>query len=124
MSLRKLLVTMLVLWLGLVGILCGLLCFACLILVLFWQGLGVSTLILALTCLSCLGLAFVLAGRVAIAEPSARPTSHGSLLGRIWKSLNRSDLPPTAERRLYDSDWQRQASDFEDWFRQTAEKKR
>jgi hypothetical protein len=124
MSLRKLLMTILVLWLGLVGIVCGFLCLACLILVLFWQGLGVSTSVLALTCLLCLGLAFVLTGRVAITERGARRTSHGSLLGRIQKSHNCSDRPPTEERLLDDHDGHRQASDFEDWFRESAEKKR
>jgi len=123
MSLRKLLVTILVLWLGLLGIVCGFLCLACLILVLFWQGLGVSTSILALTCLLCLGLAFVLAGRVAITEPGAGRTSHGSLLDRIWKSHNRSGRPPTEERQLDDRDGHRQASDFEDWFRESVEKR-
>jgi hypothetical protein len=55
---------MLVFCLSLTGIICGFLCLACLILLLFWQGIGVSSIVLALICLFCLGLAVILSGRM------------------------------------------------------------
>jgi hypothetical protein len=88
MTLRKLLVTLLVLWLGLVGVVCGFLSLACLLLVLFWQGLGISTLILALACLFCLGLALLLAGRMSYEGLGDRPARQESLLSRFRKVFN------------------------------------
>jgi hypothetical protein len=68
MSLRKIILNLLTLCLGIVGIVCGLLCLVCLIALLFWQGLGVGTVVLALLCLFCLGLAVMLSGRAAKRE--------------------------------------------------------
>jgi hypothetical protein len=68
MSLRKIILNLLTLCLGIVGIVCGLLCLVCLIALQFWQGLGVGTVVLALLCLFCLGLAVMLSGRAAKRE--------------------------------------------------------
>jgi hypothetical protein len=65
MSLRKIILNLLALCLGIVGVVCGLLCLVCLIALLFWQGLGVGTVVLALLSLFCLGLAVMLSGRAA-----------------------------------------------------------
>ena len=68
MSLRKIILNLLALCLGTVGIVCGLLCLVCLIALLFWQGLGVGTVVLALLSLFCLLLAVMLSGRAAKRE--------------------------------------------------------
>jgi hypothetical protein len=67
MSLRRIVLGLLVIWLGVMGIACGLLCLICLILYVLWQGLGISSIVLALLCLFCLGLAVMLSGRAAAA---------------------------------------------------------
>ena len=58
---RNLVLGVLVLWLSFMGIICGILCLLCLLLLLFWQGLSISTIVLAMLCLFCLGLATILA---------------------------------------------------------------
>ena len=120
MTLRKLLVTLLVLWLGLVGIVCGFLCLACLLLVLLWQGLGISTLILALACLLCLTLAVALAGRVVSEGTGDRQTKKASLMSRVGKALNPFDR--LSKGRQQDDDCQRENSQLEDWLRRSSEK--
>jgi hypothetical protein len=120
MSLRRVLVTLLVLWLGLVGIVRGFLCLACLLLVLFWQGLGVSTLILALACLFCLGVALVLAGRLADEGPANCQARQDSLLSRFWRTLNPFDR--SSKKGQLDEEWQRENSELEEWLRRSSEK--
>jgi hypothetical protein len=114
MTLRNVLVTMLVFWLGLVGMVCGFLCLACLVLVVFWQGLGVGTLILALVCLLCLGLAFVLAGGSATTRPTEADKER-SLVGRLWSILR----GPTSE---FDDVWKPSRREQEEWVRHAKDK--
>jgi membrane protein implicated in regulation of membrane protease activity len=120
MTLKRLLVTLLVLWLGLIGIVCGFLCLACLLLVLFWQGLGVSTLILALACLTCLGLALLLAGRKSYEGLGDRQARQDSLMGRVGKALNPFDR--SSKKGQLDEEWQKENSELEDWLRRSSEK--
>jgi hypothetical protein len=80
MSLRKIILNLLALCLGIIGVVCGLLCLVCLIALLFWQGLGVGTVVFALLSLFCLGLAVMLSGRAA-KRKSKR-------LGDVLRSLN------------------------------------
>jgi hypothetical protein len=120
MTLRNVIVTMLVLWLGMVGIVCGFLCLACLILVLFWQGVGPSTVILALTSLSCLGLAFIFAGRVVTARPTLPHRRRRSVVRRLWR-LVRHNNQPRSGTALDEGEWERQTADYESWLKHTHE---
>ena len=112
MSLKRIVLSLLVLWLGLMGIACGVLCLLCLIALLFWQGLGVGTAVLALLCLSCLGLAVMLSGRAAKREskrlggaglrslktwwPSQSPTVSGGVRSPHRDSLDGLVVPPAS----------------------------
>jgi hypothetical protein len=114
MSLRKLVLGILVLWLGLMGIVSGFLCLFCLILVVLWQGLEVSTLILALVCLFCLCLAVILAGRAAsIARRPSGKRRRWALGKRVWQSLaGGGDVVPTFERA---DKWQEAVRGYDKW---------
>jgi hypothetical protein len=116
MKLRNVLVTMMVLWLGVIGIICGFLCLTCLVVLLFWQGIGVSTIVLALTCLCCLGLAFLLTDRVMAVSPRARQVKQPSLRRRLWRSLSGS--ASTATQNFDDQEnWQ--SADYKAWAKRT-----
>ena len=121
MSLRKLVLGMLVLWLGLMGIVSGFLCLFCLILVVLWQGLGVSTTILALVCLFCLGLAVILAGRAAtVAHRPAGKRHKWELARRWWQSLTSgANLVPTVEQA--DKAWQEEVRGYGKWSPQAGD---
>jgi hypothetical protein len=93
MSLRKIILNLLALCLGIVGIACGLLCLVCLIALLFWKGLGVGTVVLALLCLSCLGLAVILSGQVAKRE-SKRLRGSGPRSLKTWWRLRSGGAAP------------------------------
>ena len=73
MSLRKIVLGIIIVWLCLMGIGSGFLCLLGLLLLLTWQGLGLSTLVLAVICVVCLGLAGLLLRRGV--EGGGRP--HG-----------------------------------------------
>lgn len=115
MSLRKLVLGMLVLWLGLMGIVSGFLCLLCLILVVLWQGLGVSTMILALVCLFCLGLAVILAGRAATVAHRPPGKQHNwGLAKRWWRSLTgTANVAPTIEQA--DKTWREEVRGYAKW---------
>lgn len=93
MSLKRIVLSLLVLWLGLMGIACGVLCLLCLIALLFWQGLGVGTAVLALLCLSCLGLAVMLSGRAAKRESKRLGGAGLPSLKTWWRTGSTSDVP-------------------------------
>jgi len=90
MSLKRIVLSLLVLWFGLMGIACGVVCLLCLIALLLWQGLGVGTAVLALVCLSCLGLAVMLSGRAAKRESERLGGAGPRSLKTWWPSRSRT----------------------------------
>lgn len=110
--LRKVLLAMVVLWLGLMGVLTGLLCLFCMILLIFWQGLGVGTVLLAFVSLICLGLAFVFA-RLGTDPGSASPATIGSgWFSQVWQRL----FAGAERKQTLDADgWDFQFPDNESW---------
>src|SRR5204863_2948829 len=85
------------------------------ILVVLWQGLGLSTMILALVCLFCLGLAVILAGRaatVALRPPGKRHNC--GLVRRCWRSLTgTANVAPTIEQA--DKSWREEVRGYAKW---------
>ncbi len=83
MSLRRIIFSLLVVCLSLIGLACGLLCVLCLVAYVLLRGLGIGSAVLALLCLSCLGLAVMLSGRAAKRE-SKRLGSAGPRFLKTW----------------------------------------
>lgn len=93
MSLKRIILSLLALCLGAAGIACGLLCLVCLIALLFWQGLGVGTAVLALLCLFCVGLAVMLSGRSTTRRESKRLGGDGPRSLNTWQRPGSSGVP-------------------------------
>jgi hypothetical protein len=68
MSFRKVVLGMLIVWLCLMGVASGFLCLLALLVLLVSQGLGISTTVLAIICVVCLGSVCLLLRRVVEAE--------------------------------------------------------
>lgn len=70
MSFRRILMSLLTVWLGLMGIAFGMLFLLCVCLFLFWQGLSVSVFVFGLLCMACLVLAGMILQR---SRPPEKP---------------------------------------------------
>src|SRR5882724_7844004 len=88
MSLRRIIFSLLVVCLSLIGLACGLLCLVCLVAYVLLHGLGVGSAFLALLCLSCLGLAVMLSGRAPTRE-SKRLGGAGRHTLKTWRPSRR-----------------------------------
>lgn len=86
MSLRRIILSLLVFCLSLIGLACGLLCLLCLIGYVLLHGLGVGSAVLALLCLSCLGLAVILSGQVSKRESKQLSGLGQRSLKTWWRS--------------------------------------
>jgi hypothetical protein len=105
MSLRGIIYGVLALCLSLVGLACGIFCLVCLIAYVLLHGLGVGSAVLALLCLSCLGVAVMLSGRAAKCE-SKRLGGAGLRSVKTWwrsRSGTESSSMPTPNLGSLDS---------------------
>jgi hypothetical protein len=93
MSLRRIIISLLVVCLSLIGLACGLLCLLCLIGYVLLHGLGVGSAVLALLCLSCLGLAVMLSGRAVNYESKRLGGARLRSLKTRWRSRNAGVAP-------------------------------
>jgi hypothetical protein len=93
MSLQRIVLSVLVVSLSMVGLTCGLLCLLFLTTYVLLHGLGVGSAVLALLCLSCLGLAVILSGRVAKREAKRLSGSRLRSLKTWWRSREAGGAP-------------------------------
>ena len=121
MSFRKIVLSMLVLWLGAMGIACGVMCLICLLVYLLWQGLGVSSVVLALLCLFCLVVAVMLSGRAAAHREPVRVANVGvrsvkswlsSLAGTTRTAADKASVLPGLDER---SEWPEKLDPQREW---------
>jgi len=87
MSFRRIVLGMLVLWFSIMGVVCGVLGLLCLVLYVLWQGLGVSSVVLVVLCLFCLGLAVMLSGWSAANRERRDFTPKLRSVKSWWRSL-------------------------------------
>ena len=94
MSLQRIILSMVVIWLGIMGIACGILCLVCLMLYVLWHGLAISSVALAFICLLCLSVAVMLSSRAANRHEPNGVRGGVQFLRTYWRSVFRgNDMP-------------------------------
>ena len=117
--LRNILLTGLVIWLGLMGVVCGCLFLLCLLLLIFWQGLGISTVVLGVSCIALVVLALML--------------TTGTGGSRLAVGRKRCSLREWIRQKLYGvplvhaeeiGEWPADETGYDEWVRRASEHQR